>query len=154
VKLKPKAVNKPLPYFIVHELDKPGSSATVSKIAPSLERFEVFIRGLAMSIVAPKGRKHLSADALFRLVQSGFARIPDYRSDDTEISLTDALMSAFAMFSLKSPSLLAFDQERTEGNVHTIYGIERAPCDTYMGLQALAAVNLLLARFHRIDVIV
>src|SRR5438093_12452182 len=31
VKLKPKAVNKPLPYFIVHELDKPGSSATVSK---------------------------------------------------------------------------------------------------------------------------
>src|ERR1700746_84798 len=30
VKLKPKAVNKPLPYFIVHELDKPGSSATVS----------------------------------------------------------------------------------------------------------------------------
>jgi hypothetical protein len=85
-----------------------------------------------MSIVAPKGRKHLSADALFRLVQSGFARIPDYRSDDTEISLTDALMSAFAMFSLKSPSLLAFDQERTEGNLHTIYGIERAPCDTYM----------------------
>jgi hypothetical protein len=30
VKLKPKAVNKPLYYFIVHELDKPGSSATVS----------------------------------------------------------------------------------------------------------------------------
>src|SRR5712691_4967322 len=90
------------------------------------------MRGLAMSIVAPKGRKHLSADALFRLVRSGFARIPDYRSDDTEISFTDALMSAFAMFSLKSPSLLAFDQERTEGNLHTIYGIERAPCDTYM----------------------
>jgi hypothetical protein len=33
VKLKPKAVNKPLPYFIVPELDKPGSSATVSIIA-------------------------------------------------------------------------------------------------------------------------
>src|SRR5215510_749077 len=30
VKRKPKAVNKPLQYFIVHELDKPGSSATVS----------------------------------------------------------------------------------------------------------------------------
>src|SRR5438132_3686619 len=38
VKLKPKAVNKPLPYFIVHELDKPGSSATVSKYLPMLER--------------------------------------------------------------------------------------------------------------------
>src|SRR5215813_15564916 len=33
VKRKPKAVNKPLPYFIVHELDKPGNSATVSKNA-------------------------------------------------------------------------------------------------------------------------
>ena len=41
-------------------------------------------------------------------------------------------MSAFAMFSLKSPSLLAFDKERAEGNLHTIYGIERVPCDTHM----------------------
>src|SRR5919201_3308239 len=31
VKRKPKAVNKPWHSFIVHELDKPGSSATVSK---------------------------------------------------------------------------------------------------------------------------
>jgi hypothetical protein len=41
-------------------------------------------------------------------------------------------MSAFAMFSLKAPSLLAFDKERAEGNLHTIYGIQRVPCDTYM----------------------
>ena len=41
-------------------------------------------------------------------------------------------MSAFALFSLKSPSLLAFDKERTEGNLHTIYGIQRVPCDTHM----------------------
>jgi hypothetical protein len=85
-----------------------------------------------MCIVAPYIRKHLSADALFRLVRSGFAGLPDRRLDDTEISLTDALMSAFAMFSLKAPSLLAFDKERAAGNVHTIYGIERVPCDTYM----------------------
>src|SRR5256886_6231536 len=85
-----------------------------------------------MSIVAPPGRKHLSADALFRLVHSGFASLPDYRVGDVEIALTDALMSAFAMFSLKAPSLLAFDKERAEGNLHTIYGIERVPCDTHM----------------------
>lgn len=85
-----------------------------------------------MSIVAPQERKYLSADALFRLVRSGFASLPDHRLDDTEIPLTDALMSAFAMFSLKAPSLLAFDKERTEGNLHTIYGIERVPCDTHM----------------------
>jgi hypothetical protein len=85
-----------------------------------------------MSIVAPHVRKYLSADALFRLVHSGFAGLPDHRLDETEISLTDALMSAFAMFSLKAPSLLAFDKERAEGNLHTIYGIERVPCDTRM----------------------
>src|SRR5919109_483104 len=88
--------------------------------------------GGVMSMVAPQGRKHLSADALFRLVQSGFASLPDYRVGDTEIALADALMSAFAMFSLKAPSLLAFDKERAEGNLHTIYGIERVPCDTRM----------------------
>jgi len=88
--------------------------------------------GLSMSILAPQVRKHLSADALFRLVQSDFARLPDYRVGDTEIALADALMSAFAMFSLKAPSLLAFDKERAEGNVHTIYGIARVPCDTRM----------------------
>ena len=41
-------------------------------------------------------------------------------------------MSAFAMFSLKSPSLLAFDKERAEGNLHTIYGMERVPRDRRM----------------------
>jgi hypothetical protein len=85
-----------------------------------------------MSIVVPQERKHLSADALVGLVRSGFANIPDDRLSDPDISLTDALMAAFAMFSLKSPSLLAFDKERAEGNLGTIYGIERVPCDTHM----------------------
>src|SRR5919202_3736647 len=88
--------------------------------------------GFSMAIVAPKARKHLSADALFHLVRSGFATIPDPRGEDVDISLRDALMSAFAMFSLKAPSLLAFDKERAESNLHTIYGIEWVPCDTYM----------------------
>src|SRR5215510_15377853 len=88
--------------------------------------------GCPMSIVAPKARKHLSADALFGLVRNGFAHIPDYRLSETDIALADALMAAFAMFSLKAPSLLAFDKERVEGHLHTIYGIARVPCDTHM----------------------
>src|SRR4029453_10548327 len=87
----------------------------------------------AMPIVAPKKRKHLSANALFRLVRSGFAALPDPRHGDPEIALTDALMSAFAMFSLQSPSLLAFDKQRAEGNLGTIYGMAHVPCDTYGG---------------------
>src|SRR4029450_208354 len=88
--------------------------------------------GFPMSTVVPKVRKHLSADALFGLVRNGFAHIPDYRLSEPDISLADALMAAFAMFCLKAPSLLAFDKERAEGNLHTIYGIERVPCDTHM----------------------
>jgi hypothetical protein len=103
-----------------------------AKIPLSLAGFAVHMRGFAMSIVAPKGRKHLSADALFRLVRDGFTTLPEDRPGDPAISLPDALMAAFAMFSLKWPSLLAFDKERTEGNLETIYGIERVPCDTYM----------------------
>jgi len=42
--------------------------------------------GFAMAIFAPKGRKHLSADALFRLVRSGFENIPDHRPAAGDIS--------------------------------------------------------------------
>jgi hypothetical protein len=85
-----------------------------------------------MSSVAPQGRKYLSADALFGLVRTGVANLADHRFGGADISLTEALMSAFAMFSLKSPSRLAFDKERAEGNLETIYGLERVPCDTPM----------------------
>ena len=85
-----------------------------------------------MSIVVPKGRKYLCADALFRLLREHFATIADDRVDEVEIPLSDALMSAFAMFSLKAPSLLAFDKQRAEGNLKTIYGIAHTPCDTRM----------------------
>ena len=85
-----------------------------------------------MSIVVPKGRKYLCADALFRLLHEHFACIAEAGADDGEIPLDDALMSAFAMFSLKAPSLLSFDKQRAEGNLQTIYGIDRVPCDTRM----------------------
>ena len=43
-------------------------------------------------------------------------------------------MSAFAMFSLKDPSLLAFDHRRGNptDNFRTIYGINYVPCDSQM----------------------
>ena len=81
----------------------------------------------------PKMRKHLNADALFRCLHNGFEKIPDHRNGDVEIPLADALMSGFAMFSLKDPSLLAFDERReTDQNLKTIYGIEKVPSDTRM----------------------
>lgn len=68
-----------------------------------------------MATRAPAVRQHLSADALFARLRPGLAQIADHRPGTPTISLPDALMSAFAMFSLKSSSLLAFDEERQEG---------------------------------------
>jgi len=53
-----------------------------------------------------KLRKHLNADALFMDIRREFEKIPEFRTGDIEISIPDALMSAFAMFSLKDSSLL------------------------------------------------
>jgi len=80
-----------------------------------------------------KIRKHLSASGLFRIVRAGFARIIDHRTEQVKVSLVDSLMSGFALFSLKDPSLLAFDERREEPeNLHTVYGIGQIPCDTQM----------------------
>jgi hypothetical protein len=76
-------------------------------------------------------RKHLSADALHALLRSRFERIPDWRTEAT-ISLADAFMSAFAMFSLKDPSLLAFDSRRNDPNMKNLYRLGQIPCDTQM----------------------
>jgi hypothetical protein len=83
---------------------------------------------------ARKVHKGLSADTLFRLLYSVFSFVPDPRSGEIEIPLADVLMSAFAMFSLKDSSLLAFDQRRLNpnDNFRTIYGINRVPCDSQM----------------------
>lgn len=79
----------------------------------------------------PKTRKTLSADALHRLLAGEFCKIPDLRPK-VGVPLPDALLSAFAMFSLKDPSLLAFDARRTDENLKRLYGIGQVPSDTAM----------------------
>jgi hypothetical protein len=81
-------------------------------------------------------RKHLSAPGLLKALRSCFQRVPDHRSGKVEIALVDALMSGLAVFGLKYPSLLKFDEERQEAsvrhNLSSLYGVERAPCDTQL----------------------
>lgn len=77
-------------------------------------------------------RKHLSADALIVLLRTRFEKAPNPRPGKPVISMADALMSAFAMFALKDPSLLAFDKRRHDENFHSLYKIDRVPSDTQM----------------------
>jgi hypothetical protein len=89
---------------------------------------------LAMALAPGEVRKDLSADSLFQVLRSHFRSLPDPRSGEVEIPLDDALMSAFAMFALKDPSLLAFDHRRRDpnDNFRSIYGISHIPSDSQM----------------------
>jgi hypothetical protein len=79
-------------------------------------------------------RKHLSADALIRSIRSSCGQVGETRKGEPEIPMEDALMSAFAMFSLKDPSLLAFERRRLaeENNLRSIYKMNSIPSDTQM----------------------
>lgn len=83
-------------------------------------------------MIAPFTRKHLSIEGLLREVRREFAQVPDALGHD--ITLVDYLMSGLALFGLKYPSLLQFEHDRqaeaTRANLRTLYGVERAPCDT------------------------
>jgi hypothetical protein len=80
-------------------------------------------------------KKSLSISELLNIVRGIFNKIKS-PVQSRKISLSDCLMSALAMFNLKSPSLLAFDQGMIEPNVEenlkTLFKIRNVPCDTHM----------------------
>ena len=83
-----------------------------------------------------KKLEHLNADSLFMNIHSKLEKIPEFRTKDVGISISDILMSAFAMFSLKDPSLLKFDERRKDDakcqNLKNIYGLKNVPSDSRM----------------------
>ena len=78
----------------------------------------------------------LSAPALLNQVRKNFEKIPDPRRYGQQFSLADVLMSGLAIFNLKYPSLLKFDEQRTEAriraNLQSLFGVKQAPCDTQL----------------------
>jgi len=73
-------------------------------------------------------------DNLFKKVKENLATIPDKRKYNKSYQQIDSLMGAFAMFSLKDPSLLHFRKEfaAREANLERIYGLSSIPSDTSM----------------------
>ena len=78
----------------------------------------------------------VSAPVLLNQVREVFEQIPDPRRYGQRVSLPDVLMSGLAVFGLKYPSLLKFDEQRREAriraNLKSLYGVENAPCDTQL----------------------
>lgn len=60
--------------------------------------------------------------------------MPDYRRSNASINMVDILSSAFAMFSMKSSSLLSFEKrsQAEEGNLQSLYSIDKICSDTQM----------------------
>ena len=83
-----------------------------------------------------KFRKHLSMPALLATLMAQFKRVPEKTKLNLEIGLSDCLMSGLSLFSLKYPSLLKFDNDRSDDiikhNLHSLFGIKKIPCDTYL----------------------
>lgn len=78
-------------------------------------------------------RPIITTKSLLKTVRSAFEQIGDHRGSNRSISLSDALMSGFGMFSLKDSSLLEFDDRRSKDeNLKNIYGLEKVPSDTQM----------------------
>jgi hypothetical protein len=84
-------------------------------------------------------RKYLSAKGLLRVIHEEFKKITPHRElspRSNPITLTDCLMSGVAVFGLKFPSLLKFDESKNETrvkhNLRTLYHVQQSPSDTYM----------------------
>ena len=79
-----------------------------------------------------KALESLKIDPFNNFLAAQFRRFPDARASNQSITAKDALMSGYAVFSLKYPSLLQYDGDRAavEDNLRTIYKVDKAPSDT------------------------
>lgn len=82
---------------------------------------------VAMGWIARRRKKQSQFGYLLGEVQQVFGSVPDHRRSNASISMLDVLSSAFAMFSLKSSSLLSFERrsQAEEGNLQRLYGIDK-----------------------------
>ena len=88
----------------------------------------------------PVEKIHLSAKGLIEKARSIFKKVKEPlkggQGKQKEISITDCLASALAIFKMKFPSLLQFEEEKQQAhikqNLSNLFGLEEIPCDTYM----------------------
>src|ERR1700688_774791 len=88
--------------------------------------------GLPMRTTAPpRLRRHLHFDALVLLARRAFDKLPEPRRCPS-FTLADTLMAGLALFSLKDPSLLAFQHRALDHNLRAVFGLQAIPSDTQM----------------------
>ena len=108
-------------------------------------------------------REQFTHSSLLSLVRKELGQHYYDKSKRYDIPTVDCLASALALFSLKYPSLLQFDKDRTaeesalQHNLRTLYGVKKTPCDTQMrerldglGLKGIrASLKAIIGRLQR-----
>ncbi|ASJ74601.1 transposase [Granulosicoccus antarcticus] len=84
-------------------------------------------------------RPDVSMPGLLTTVRTAFDKVNDKRRQaSVQYSMSDSLMAGLAIFSLKYPSLLMFDQHARSSepvsnhNLRTLFGLSQVPCDSQM----------------------
>ncbi len=85
-------------------------------------------------------KAHLSAKGLINKAREVFKKVKEPpkggQGKQKDISITDCLSSALAIFKLKFPSLLQFEDalsdEHIKQNIKNLFEVKNVPCDTYM----------------------
>ena len=93
-------------------------------------------------------RKYLSADGLHKAVINSLQKEKLVEYKKSEFSWKDCVMSGLAIFGLKFPSLLKFEEHKNDkvirGNLKNLYHVNKAPSDTCLRerLDTLSPKNL------------
>lgn len=79
-------------------------------------------------------RTKINYDDLVTILREAFQKIPDHRAANIVHRLPDILMSAFAIFSLKYPSILCFEQQSDieKANLKKLFAIDKLCSDAQM----------------------
>ena len=83
-------------------------------------------------------RKHLSMDGLIQTIRNAFQAEKFTGCEKSSISWMDCILSAFAVFNLKYPSLLQYNEgikdknDPLRRNLKRLFGVENPPSDTCM----------------------
>ena len=84
-----------------------------------------------------KTRKHFTHANILSKIHSSFLAKTQKLNKNYNIKTSDCLMAGLAIFALKYPSLLKFEEDRAtidhiKHNLKSLYHVSQAPCDTYL----------------------
>lgn len=79
-------------------------------------------------------QESVTLDGQLAKLRARFDQFEDHRAANSSYSLSDILMSGYAMFSLKYPSLLQFETQTQveQQNLHGLYGIKKLCTDSQL----------------------